>query len=192
MIASSVAEEEPALLDMVATLVALPRPPRVIWAPRSPQRFDAVAGALSARGLSPARRSGLTLSDAPTDTPVLLGDSLGEMATWYSAADLVFVGASLVDHGGHNIVEPLAQGRPVIMGPSTWGIAFPAEQARAAGALVTAPDAQALAATAEHLLTTPAALARLARAANGFSESHLGAARRSADALSALVPGRAD
>ncbi len=127
------------------------------------------------------------LGRVPAGT-LLFGDTLGEMSTWYAAADLVFVGASLVDHGGHNIVEPLAQGRPVVMGPSTWGIAFPAEDAARARALTIAPTPADLPDHVERLLTRPDALVARTRAAAQFSAAHLGASQRSADALAALLP----
>lgn len=187
LIASSVSGEEPALLALTAALMALPRPPRILWAPRSPQRFDAVAAALTAAGHRLQRRT-QTPDLRQVSADILLGDSLGEMTIWYEAADLVFVGASLVDHGGHNIVEPLAQGRPVVMGPSTWGIAFPAEDAQAAGVLIPARDAEALTRTVTRLLADPAAVSKLSARAASFSTAHLGAARRSADILAPLLP----
>ena len=121
---------------------------------------------------------------------VLLGDSIGEMNAYYPMADLVFVGASLVDHGGHNIMEPMALGRPVVMGPSTYGIAFAAEPAAQAGALESLPDAAALEARIASLLADPSGLAAMATAAQGFSAHQTGAADRTMAGLLAVLQER--
>jgi len=186
LIASSVADEEPDLLRLVARLAP---GARIVWAPRSPQRFDAVAAQLSAAGHTVARRSQVLADDlsGTTGATALVGDSLGEMAFYYALADLVFVGASLVAHGGHNIVEPLSQGRPVVMGPSIFGITFPAEDAIAAGALRLAPDAEALGDLVDDLLGDPAALAAFSEQAQGFAARYTGAARRSRQCLAPLL-----
>jgi len=188
LIASSVKDEEPALLELVRGLLARPglHGLRVVWAPRSPQRFGPVAAALTAAGLRTTRRSALgDLATAvlPGDTRVLLADSTGEMNVWYPMADLVFVGASLTGDGGHNIMEPMALGRPVVMGPSIYGIAFAAEPAARMGAFETLPDAAALEIRIAALLTDRAALDRMSHGAARFSASQTGAAARTLAAL---------
>lgn len=195
LIASSVEAEEPALLEILLRLrTDLAVPPLVVWVPRSPQRFAAVAERTQAAGLRLARRSALLdagFAPAGDTAPpeVLIGDSLGEMDFYYALADLVFVGATLCDKGGHNIIEPLAQEKPVVTGPSIYGIAFPAHEARAAGALRVLPDASALGAEVARLLSSDAALAEFALAARGFNAAHSGAARRSADLLAPYLHG---
>ena len=180
LIASSVEAEEAALMALVRDLGH-----RAIWAPRSPQRFGAVAEALAAAGVTVARRSELGdgLAGDPGAATVILGDSVGEMAAWYAAADLVFVGATLADHGGHSVVEPLAAGLPVLVGPSVWGIEFPAREAAEAGALAILRDAEALAAEAARLLRDRAALKAMADRAAAFAAGHRGAAERTMQAL---------
>jgi 3-deoxy-D-manno-octulosonic-acid transferase len=90
----------------------------LILVPRHPQRFDAVAALARESGVTSVRRSGIDLSgNAPIETDVLIGDSLGEMWLYLAAADLAFVGGSLVPVGGHNILEPAALGLPVLFGP---------------------------------------------------------------------------
>lgn len=192
MIASSVRDEEAALLSMLASLRARPglETCRIVWAPRSPQRFDAVAAALTAQGLRVTRRSTLgtlTTATLPPDTDVLLGDSIGEMNVWYPMADLVFVGASLNADGGHNIMEPLSLGRPVVMGPSIYGIAFDAEPAAAAGAFASLPDAAVLESRIAALLADRAALSRMADAAATFAATRRGATARTMDGLRPLL-----
>ncbi|KAF0677019.1 3-deoxy-D-manno-octulosonic acid transferase [Profundibacterium mesophilum] len=194
LIASSVEAEEEALLEIVLSLRARVPAPRIVWVPRSPQRFAAVARKLSDAGVVAARRTELLDTalegPSPPEGAVLVGDSLGEMYFYCQLADLVFVGASLVPHGGHNIIEPLALGRPVVMGPSVYGITFPAIEAQAAGALRVSADAGALRADLNRLLGEPATLEGAAAAARGFSGRHTGAARRSMNALAPLLERR--
>lgn len=178
MIASSVEPEETLLVPMVARLLSKDSGLRVIWAPRSPQRFQSVSDALSSLGINTTLRStlGPEMSAPMPQTQVLVGDSTGEMNAYYSVADLVFVGASLVDHGGHNIIEPMMLGRPVVMGPSTFGIDFAAVPAGRAGAFESLPNAVYLEARIIELLADPATLARMADAAVGFTIDKTGAA----------------
>ncbi len=86
----------------------------LILVPRHPERFDTVAELCSASGFPLARRSQQTL--ATVEHSVLLGDSMGELLLWYAASDLAFIGGSLVPVGGHNPLEALAFGIPVISG----------------------------------------------------------------------------
>ena len=89
--------------------------------PRSPQRFEAVNRKVIKAGISLMRRSEL-VDDIKLDAQIFIGDSLGEMDLYLGLADIVFVGASFIDGGGHNIIEPLKAGCPVVMGYSTIGI----------------------------------------------------------------------
>jgi 3-deoxy-D-manno-octulosonic-acid transferase len=188
MIASSVEAEEAILLPMVPRLLAADPGLRLLWVPRSPQRFEAVAGMLAAAGIQTTRRStlGPEMTATMPDVRVLVGDSIGEMNAYYPMADLVFVGASLIDHGGHNIMEPMALGRPVVMGPSIYGIAFAAGPAAEAGAFESLPDAAALEARIAALLADKGALTRMTEAAQGFTANQTGAAQRTLRGLEAL------
>lgn len=189
MLASSVEAEESLLLPMVERLIAQDVGLRVLWAPRSPQRFQAVANELRLKGIAVTFRSSLGQEmDTPMPlTQVLVGDSTGEMNAFYPVADLVFVGASLVDHGGHNIIEPLALGRPVVMGPSTYGIDFAAEPAGQAGAFESLPDAFALEERIVELLADPVTLARMSAAAAAFTVDKTGAAEKTFLALQSML-----
>lgn len=86
----------------------------LILVPRHPQRFDTAARTLTQAGLRFVRRSGDT---SPAEAQALLGDSMGEMYMYYAASDVAFVGGSLVEVGGHNVLEPAALGLPVLFGP---------------------------------------------------------------------------
>ena len=189
MIASSVEAEESLLLPMVERLIAQDSGLRVLWAPRSPQRFQAEANELRSKGIAVSLRSSLGREmDAPIpQTRVLVGDSTGEMNAFYPVADLVFVGASLVDHGGHNIIEPLVLGRPVVMGPSTYGIDFAAEPAGQAGAFESLQDEFALEERIVELLSDPVALAKMSEASVAFAMDKTGAAEKTFLVLHSLL-----
>ena len=143
MIASSVKGEEVILQKIVANFLQAVPQARVILVPRSPQRFDAIADLLHSCEIPYTRRSQITDS-IKSKNKVLIGDTLGEMDLYLGLADVVFVGASFTDMGGHNIIEPLSAGRPVIMGPSTYGIDFIARPAQQAGVFETFETPQAI------------------------------------------------
>ncbi len=86
---------------------------RLIVAPRKPERFAEVARKLAESGLKWTRRSALDSSDAD----VLLLDSIGELSALFPFATAVFMGGTLADRGGHNLLEPAVYGKPVIAGP---------------------------------------------------------------------------
>ena len=87
----------------------------LILVPRHPQRFDSVAQKVIKQNFTIARRS---MDDIPNaDTNVYLGDTLGELILLYQAADVVFIGGSLTDIGGHNPIEPASVSKPLLIGP---------------------------------------------------------------------------
>jgi 3-deoxy-D-manno-octulosonic-acid transferase len=87
--------------------------------PRHPERFDRVANCCSGGKELPFERSAAAgaASAVAMETQVLLVDTVGELAALYAAADVAFVGGSLVPVGGHNLLEPAALGVPVLTGP---------------------------------------------------------------------------
>jgi len=143
MIASSVKDEEAILLKIVADFLQAAPQARVIWVPRSPQRFDAIASLLHSYKIPYMRRSEI-IESIQSKSKVLIGDTLGEMDFYLGLADVVFVGASFTDMGGHNIIEPLSAGCPVVMGPSTYGVDFIAKPAQEAGVFETFDTSQAM------------------------------------------------
>src|SRR6185369_14141754 len=87
-----------------------------ILAPRAPERFAEVERIAREAGFVTARRSELPI-DAEPRADVIVLDSIGELAQLYQLATVVFVGGSLADHGGHNILEPAIFGKPIVFGP---------------------------------------------------------------------------
>lgn len=88
----------------------------LVLVPRHPERFEYVAKLCTQHGFTVERRSAHSSSVAP-DTSILLGDSMGELLLFYSAADVAFIGGSLVPLGGQNLLEAAALAVPVVFGP---------------------------------------------------------------------------
>ena len=199
MLASSREGEEAEFLKQIQALALAERAPAAIkkemfdttlptvqWliVPRHPQRFDEVADAVRAAGLSVSRRGAWAAAPEPAD--VWLGDSLGEMSAYYALADVALLGGSFAPLGGQNLIEAAACGCPVVMGPHTFNFAQAAELAQAAGAARRVADLAAAVAAAHALLADAPALAAMRRAAQDFAQAHRGAAERTAEALQAL------
>jgi 3-deoxy-D-manno-octulosonic-acid transferase len=151
-------------LDLVAPGVLL------MVVPRHPQRFDEVAQlAQSRRTRSPV--------PAPTDR-VHLGDTMGEMAFYFAAADVAVIGGSFLPLGGQNLIESLAAGTPVITGPHMFNFSEATHLALEAGAAIQAGDARAAMAAAAALLGNERRRRAMAEAGKKFCEAHRGAAQR--------------
>jgi 3-deoxy-D-manno-octulosonic-acid transferase len=167
--------EEALLLDALARR-PLPAHTLTVVVPRHPQRFDAVAELLRARGIPFVRRSDNLA--VPADVAFVLGDSLGEMGGYCAAADVAFVGGSLLPLGGQNLIEPIAMGTPTIVGPHTFNFREATDNAVAAGAALRVADADALLETAGALLADAPRRKAMRDAALAFHAAHRGAADR--------------
>ena len=144
--------------------------------PRHPQRFAAVAALLRTRGVPFVCRS--DNAPVPADIGVVLGDSMGEMLAYYAAADLAFIGGSLLPLGGQNLIEALAAGTPVLIGPHTFNFSDATAGAIAAGAALRVADADALIAVLAELFRDAPAREAMRESAAAFHASHRGATDR--------------
>jgi len=188
-VAGSTRDGEETLLLAALARAALPADALLVIVPRHPQRFDAVAELLGKRGLPFVRRSGGL--PVPAGTSVVLGDTMGEMLAYYAAADVAFIGGSLLPLGGQNLIEPLAVGTPVLIGPSTFNFAEAARDALARGAARQGADADAIVAAAAALLHDPEMRARMRTAGSELLGAHRGATNRTLDwVASRLAVGR--
>lgn len=160
---------------------------RVALAPRHPERLDEVEA--EARAVGAVVRRGALGEDRPADAPIVLVDTMGELGKLYAAADLVFVGGSLIDHGGQNMMEPCGLGRPTIMGPSDHNFAEPAAVLAEADGLCRIADATELPAACAALLADPEAAAAMGARARTALVRRRGATARSLEALDALLQG---
>ncbi len=185
-IASAVEGEDPTYIAAIRALWDLsPVRPLILYIPRRPERFDEVHATLAAEGFRLARRSevldpALAPRGPAPGIDLLLCDSLGEIYAFLAAADRVVVGGGFTPAGAHNIIEPLALGRPVVTGPVTWPIEYPFEEARAAGVARSVPDAPALAAALLSFAPEPMAIEQ-------FFAEHSGAVQRTLAAFDRLT-----
>ncbi len=114
---------------------------------------------------------------------VIIVDTYGELAALYGLADVAFIGKSLTDRGGQNLIQPMAHGVPVVYGPNMDNFRDVAAQAEAAGAAIRVPDAAALAQAFVTIVTTEAARRTMGAAGRKLVESNRGASDRYADVL---------
>jgi 3-deoxy-D-manno-octulosonic-acid transferase len=147
----------------------------LILVPRHPQRFDAAARCIERAALSYVRRS----DDAdPAQAAVLLGDSMGEIFLYYAAADAAFVGGSLVNVGGHNVLEPAAIGLPVVFGPHMHNFMAARDLLLATDAAIQIEADTALAATMQRLLGDIGLRERMGEAGRAAIAANRGALQR--------------
>jgi 3-deoxy-D-manno-octulosonic-acid transferase len=158
----------------------------LVIVPRHPQRFDDVAREIEARGLSYRRRSALGYEVAP-DIQVVLGDSMGEMFAYYVAADLAFIGGSLLPLGGQNLIEACAVGTPVLIGPHTFNFTAVSEDAVAEGAAIRVQDAAAMLQQSAALLADDDARKAMGMRAREYALQHRGATARTVWLLAPLL-----
>lgn len=187
LLAASLREgEEKLIIDAMQAAGGLGRNALLVIVPRHPQRFEEVASLLSGRGLAFVRRS--QEWNVPLDCPCLLGDSMGEMAAYYAASDCAFVGGSLLEYGGQNLIEACAAGVPALIGPHTYNFAEAAEAAVAAGAALRVTDAASVVETANRLLGNDELRRGIGNAGLDFCRRHQGAAARTVDLCQRLLP----
>jgi len=138
--ASTHAPEEKIVLESFRRLREM-QPVRLMLAPRHPERFNEVAELIRASGLSWARRTNPTATtDANAD--VILLDTIGELPATYALATVVFVGGSIVDRGGHNVLEPAAHGVAVVTGAHTHNFHAIVDLLNEANAIVQLPPVE--------------------------------------------------
>ncbi len=176
-------EEEPCL-DAYAALKEEHKDLSLIIAPREIARGEAVAQLARARGLSVARVSQGT--PGPGSQVVVL-DLLGRLARAYALASAAFVGGSLVPVGGHNLLEPAAQGVPVVFGPITHNFLEMAKELEAAGGGVRLTQGSELAAVWRGLLSEPLRAKAMGEAGLEFCQAHRGAVKRALSEAEALM-----
>jgi 3-deoxy-D-manno-octulosonic-acid transferase len=156
-------------------------------APRKPERFDDAERLARRAGWNVARRTELRVDSEPRGDVVVL-DSIGELAQLYQVATVVFVGGSLVDAGGHNILEPAVFGKPIVFGPWMSNFAEIARTFLDNGAAVQVRSARDLEDVLLDLLGDPVRRASLGAAARALVEANRGARGRSLAVIAQLLP----
>lgn len=189
LIAASTREgEEELVLDAFLEIERQLPQSLLLLVPRHPQRFDQVAQLCASRGLRCRRRSQSSVC-TPEDQIYLL-DSMGELPRHYAAADVAFVGGSLLPFGGHNVLEPAALGTPVLVGPHTFNFAEIVRLLHEAGGLLVVDDAQQLASAAVNWLRDSNERDRVGALACDIVHRHRGATHRTVGVIGDLLAGR--
>jgi 3-deoxy-D-manno-octulosonic-acid transferase len=161
--------------------------PLLIVAARQPERFAEVERICRHEGLDTVRRSALAIDAEPRADAVIL-DTIGELAQLYQVATVVFVGGSLVQAGGHNLLEPAVFGKPIVFGPHMENFAEIARTFLANGAAVQVRSERELHETIASLMGDPVRRARVGAAARALVEANRGAKEKTLAVLMALVP----
>ncbi|MBI3779681.1 MAG: 3-deoxy-D-manno-octulosonic acid transferase [candidate division NC10 bacterium] len=158
----------------------------LILAPRHPDRLAAVEAVIAANGLSVIRRTALAKA-RDGEKEVILLDTVGELSALYSIGTVAFIGGSLVPRGGHNLLEPVLCGRPVLFGPHMDNFAEASALFVECGAALQVNDGEELAGQLARLLRDPSARERMGQAAMEALAAHRGACERTVALLERFV-----
>lgn len=136
-------------------------------APRHPQRGPEIAAALSARGFAVCLRSRAEMLQPETD--IYIADTMGELGLWYRVCPTVFVGGSLIEHGGQNPLEPARLNCAVLFGPSMYNFSEAVDGLLTAGGAQQIADEAELTAAVGILLAEPQRREEMGEAAQAFA-----------------------
>jgi len=184
---STVRGEEPAVLKAFSRLKGASPSALAILAPRQPERFGEVERLARDSGFVTARRSDLPIDTEPRADVVVL-DTIGELAQLYQLATVVFVGGSLVDHGGHNILEPAVFGKPILFGPHMQNFKEIVDAFVGNDAAVQVGSERDLEQAMVSLATDPVRRAKLGAAARALVEANRGAKDKTLAVIADLLP----
>lgn len=167
---------------------------RLLLVPRHPERFDSVAAMVKEHGATVLRRSVTKEIRPPAATPefaerdaVRLLDTVGELSACWGLADVAYVGGTLTNRGGQNMLEPAAYGCPVTMGPNVWNFAEIAAGLVDTGGAVTVHNVEEVAEVVARLVGDQAARMRIGEAAGRYAASQCGAATSTAEQILNLM-----
>jgi len=173
LIAASTHEtEEEFVLDAFLEILGEAKDALLILVPRHPERFETVFEYIQNRDLSVARRS--NKDDVTPKTQVLLGDTMGELNFLYSVSDVAFVGGSLVDHGGQNLLEPASLGLPLSSGKSLRNFQEIADELQESKALFLIEEQKELSDFFIDMISKPKKSARIGKASAKVFEKNRG------------------
>ncbi|RVU41981.1 3-deoxy-D-manno-octulosonic acid transferase [Rheinheimera riviphila] len=187
---STHAGEDEILLQAFAQVLIQQPDTLLILVPRHPDRFAVVSKLVADAGLSQAQRS--LEQPVTAQTQVLLGDTMGELMLWYQLADVVFIGGSLIERGGHNPLEPMSLAKPIQSGPHVFNFAKVFQWLSQRQAVVFADSAETLAQSTIDLLQAPAQRQLLAERGFALYQQHGGATTRILQQLLQLLPSEGD
>lgn len=185
---STHAGEDEQILQAFGQVLAKQPDTLLILVPRHPDRFDTVAAQVAQAGFSLVRRS----SQQPLlpATQVLLGDSMGELMLWYQLADVVFVGGSLIERGGHNPLEPMSLGKAIQSGPYVFNFALAFKQLERKQAVSFVKNADELAQSTVNLLCDKSKRQQMAAQGLALYQQQGGATAKVLQTVTTLLPTR--
>lgn len=181
--------EEAAVLAMHARLRQRWPELLLLWAPRHPERFPRVAEQASDAGLRVSTRKAQRWPGADDDVFVI--DTLGELMAFYACADVAFVGGSLQEIGGHNLLEPAAVGTPMVTGPHLHNFSEISRRLKEADALEIGNDVDEVGTRIEALLVDGSRRDAMAEAGRHLVERGRGALRKTLEMIAADLPPQA-
>lgn len=186
--ASTHEDEESAVIEAHRAVLQAHPDALLLWAPRHPERFRAVAQRAADAGLSVAMRSGQRWPGVGGGTQVFVIDTLGELARFYACAKVAFVGGSLQPVGGHNLLEPAATGTAILSGPHLHNFADIAKRLQEADAMRIVEDPPALGAALVELFADEEVRERMAANAQLLLQAGRGALERTMALLEPALP----
>ncbi|WP_263082038.1 lipid IV(A) 3-deoxy-D-manno-octulosonic acid transferase [Endozoicomonas sp. Mp262] len=175
--------EDQAILDAFKQLREQYQDLLLVLVPRHPERFDSVYELIKQNGFVVARHSQGTALSA--DTQVVLADTMGELLKLCGVADIAFVGGSLIERGGHNILEPAVWGIPVLSGPHVFNFKDICQSLEKAGGLIIVDDGEQLVTAIKKLLDNREYLEATGNNGELFIARNRGALKR----LQAIIAG---
>jgi 3-deoxy-D-manno-octulosonic-acid transferase len=186
-LAASTRDGEEALIIEAVSKANIPNLLTMI-VPRHPQRFDEVAALLTKANRPFIRRTNLSHETANlNNVNYLLGDSMGEMFTYYASCDAAFIGGSLLPFGGQNLIEACSMGKPVLVGPHTFNFEEAAQMAVIAGAAYRVQNVEDLSAKLQQLFASDEQRQAMSDASLQFSERNRGATERTLNLLKPYI-----
>ena len=190
--------EEQLILDIYRQLLVESPQLRLVLVPRKPERFDEVAKLIESSGFSVVRRSQSPDHNPDPSDPmksnarVILGDTMGELRKFYSLADIVFVGRTLIDLGarqhGSDMIEPAALAKPTIVGPYTGNFTEVMNLLRSANAIMEVASANDLKQVVGEMLSSQETVTKMGQRAREVVRSAQGATARNTTIIRHYLP----
>ena len=184
--------EEEAVLEAWSSIAPRGERPRLLLTPRHPERMPVIEK-LACRYGTVVKRSALPEpgyednAPMPVEADIILGDTMGELAKIYCAADIVFVGGTFTNRGGQNFMEPCGLGKPTVVGPNLWNFSEPAELLGAEQCLRIVPEAGDLGGVFREFYEHPDLAAEMGRRARELLLRQRGVAARIGKSLNVLA-----
>jgi len=177
LVAASTHEgEDEILLGIYSQLKLLYSDLLLIIIPRHPERFDCVYALIQQTDFHVQRRSATQCFNTKTD--IILGDTMGEMFAWYLSADLVFMGGSLVETGGHNPLEPAYCAKAVLSGAFIFNFTMAYDLLQQVDAAIVAESNEDIMQHTQHMLADKQSLSAMGERGHNVIEQHKGATER--------------